>query len=233
VSPEGGDGSIEVEELLASGGILGFLKKVIGTNYVPYGFNPQELIQPDDLVLNLGSGVADGKSPSTVNLDYFLFPFVDVVADAHNIPFEDSFFDVVLSEFMIEHVKDPSRVCSEISRVLKPGGTLYVSYPFIHPYHSFPNDYFRFTHSGLQAIFAGMEVIREGPLTGPACRWIGATADIFTFWIKVAKVRIAMRALILALLSPMKFLDLAFNRLPESKCHAVTLFSILRKKGTD
>jgi hypothetical protein len=46
VSPQGGDGSIEVEELLASDGILGLLKKVIGTNYVPYGFNPQELIQP-------------------------------------------------------------------------------------------------------------------------------------------------------------------------------------------
>jgi hypothetical protein len=62
-------------------------------------------------------------------------------------------------------------------------------------------------------MFVGMDVVREGPLTGPACRWIGATADIFTFWIKVAKIRIAMRALILVLLSPMKFLDLAFNRL--------------------
>jgi SAM-dependent methyltransferase len=148
VSPQGGDGSIEIEKLLTLDGILGVLKKIIGTNYVPYGFNPQELIQPDDLVLNLGSGMAAGNSPSMVNLDYFLFPCIDVVADAHNIPFEDSSFDVVLSEFMLEHVQDPFRICAEMSGVLKPGGTLYVSCPFIHPYHAFPSDYFRFTHQG-------------------------------------------------------------------------------------
>ena len=229
LSPLGGDGSVAVEKLLASEGLLGFLKKAIGTNYVPYPFDVQGLIKDGQLVLNIGAGMTEKHSPSVVNLDYYLFPSVDVVADANNIPFADNSFDFIVSEFMIEHVETPFRVCSELSRVLKPGGVIYISYPFIHPYHSFPTDYFRYTYSGMRTMFTNMEVVQEGTLTGPSCRWIGSTADMFTLWIKDAKIRAAARAFILTLLSPLKLLDLILNKLPESKCHAVTLFSIFRK----
>lgn len=45
------------------------------------------------------------------------------------IPFEDNFFDVIISLELLEHVEDPIEVLKEIKRVLKPGGCLIMSTP--------------------------------------------------------------------------------------------------------
>jgi ubiquinone/menaquinone biosynthesis C-methylase UbiE len=42
--------------------------------------------------------------------------------DAEKLPFQDNFFDVVYSWGVIHHSEDISKIISEISRVLKPGG---------------------------------------------------------------------------------------------------------------
>lgn len=51
------------------------------------------------------------------------------VADAHNLPFRDKEFDVVVCLETLEHVEDPRRVLSEIKRVLKKDGYLIVLVP--------------------------------------------------------------------------------------------------------
>lgn len=61
-----------------------------------------------------------------------------VNASALELPFADGQFDIVLSSEMIEHTPDPILAISELSRVLKPGGTLALTTPnrmwhwFIH-----------------------------------------------------------------------------------------------------
>ncbi len=45
------------------------------------------------------------------------------------IPFPDSFFDVVYSSNVLEHVQDPQRVIDESLRVLKPQGFLHIVVP--------------------------------------------------------------------------------------------------------
>lgn len=47
-----------------------------------------------------------------------------VKANAEDLPFGDDYFDLVSSFNSIDHVIRLEQVCSEISRVLKPGGTL-------------------------------------------------------------------------------------------------------------
>lgn len=42
--------------------------------------------------------------------------------DLQNIPFEDNYFDFVITEDVLEHVWDVTRALNEINRVLKPGG---------------------------------------------------------------------------------------------------------------
>ncbi len=49
--------------------------------------------------------------------------------DGHNIPFPDNFFDVVISFQVIEHVADDAGFISELHRVLKKGGKLYITTP--------------------------------------------------------------------------------------------------------
>lgn len=49
------------------------------------------------------------------------------VGSAYDIPFPDQSFDVLYSYIVLAHVSDLSRVLSEISRVLKPGGLFIVA----------------------------------------------------------------------------------------------------------
>ncbi len=43
-------------------------------------------------------------------------------ANAENLPYESSFFDVIVSAHTLEHIKDDAAVLRECARVLKPGG---------------------------------------------------------------------------------------------------------------
>jgi SAM-dependent methyltransferase len=47
--------------------------------------------------------------------------------DAASLPFEDGSFDFVIANHMMYHVDDPDAVLQELVRVLKPGGTFYMS----------------------------------------------------------------------------------------------------------
>ena len=48
-------------------------------------------------------------------------------ADAQNIPYEDNSFDVVIADHIFYHISDKQKALSEIKRVLKPKGYLYLS----------------------------------------------------------------------------------------------------------
>lgn len=45
------------------------------------------------------------------------------------LPFPDASFDVIVSISVFEHIEDPSKVCRELDRVLKPGGLICASTP--------------------------------------------------------------------------------------------------------
>lgn len=74
---------------------------------------------------------------------------------------KDETFDVVLSTQVLEHVVDPRIYLSEARRVLRPGGTLILSTHGMFQYHADPNDYWRWTRTGLELEIsrAGFEVV--------------------------------------------------------------------------
>ena len=53
--------------------------------------------------------------------------FVFRLADAQKLPFEDGTFDAVIANHMLYHVPDRHKAFSEITRVLRNGGTLYAA----------------------------------------------------------------------------------------------------------
>jgi 2-polyprenyl-3-methyl-5-hydroxy-6-metoxy-1,4-benzoquinol methylase len=54
-----------------------------------------------------------------------------VVADAFALPFKENTFDCVVASEIIEHTLDPVAFIGALKRVLKPGGTLIVSTPYM------------------------------------------------------------------------------------------------------
>ena len=56
------------------------------------------------------------------NLNEFRF-------DLGNIPFPDSFFHMIITSHVLEHVPNITKCLNEIYRILKPGGVGFVAFP--------------------------------------------------------------------------------------------------------
>jgi len=53
-----------------------------------------------------------------------------VHGDAQQLPFEDNSFDYVVSQETVEHLSDPKKHIQEMRRVVRPGGSVYISTPW-------------------------------------------------------------------------------------------------------
>jgi len=65
-------------------------------------------------------------------------------------PLADASYDHAICLNVLEHIFYFQNALSETERILKPGGTLVVSTPFLHHIHGCPDDYLRYTDSGLR-----------------------------------------------------------------------------------
>lgn len=75
---------------------------------------------------------------------------VDVVADLHALPEEwTGRFSGVLCSEVLEHVARPWVALPKLHAVMQPGALLIVTVPFCFPRHAFPDDFYRYTESGL------------------------------------------------------------------------------------
>jgi SAM-dependent methyltransferase len=76
---------------------------------------------------------------------------VDIVANlCERLPFEDGFADTVVAFQVMEHLPEPVFFLSECQRILRPGGSLFLTVPFMWHVHEEPSDYFRYTRYGLE-----------------------------------------------------------------------------------
>lgn len=121
-------------------------------------------------VLDFGAGKGKQKRfvltrcPGATNytaLDIEPHPNVDVVADVLASGLPDGCFDTVISNQVIEHVRRPWVMVREAARLLRSGGVVIFTAPFLVPYHAHPSDFFRFTEEGLRSLSAdaGLEVV--------------------------------------------------------------------------
>lgn len=124
-------------------------------------------------VLDLGGGQRAKylhllKSPQnvySVNIDPKIEP-THLVQPGSPLPFDDDSFDSVISLNTLEHIYDASAVLQEMFRVVKPGGKVHVTVPFMFRIHGHPDDYFRATPSWWRETFcrAGFTSLEFQPL---------------------------------------------------------------------
>ncbi len=88
---------------------------------------------------------------------------IDVYYDGQTLPFEDESFDSALSNEVLEHAPALHLSLSEIRRVLKPGGKILFTVPFVCFEHELPYDFRRLTVGGLikELEDAGFEVMKS------------------------------------------------------------------------
>jgi SAM-dependent methyltransferase len=84
-----------------------------------------------------------------VRIDAFA-PNADVRADFGSpLPFRDAAFDAVICTEVMEHVPDAAVLLAEIYRVLRPGGRMLCTVPFVFHFHADPADFRRLSPPGL------------------------------------------------------------------------------------
>ena len=140
---------------------------VMNAAHLPIPFI-QEALASGGLVLELGAGVDVCEAPNLVKTDAFVYSAdLDLIADAHRLPFEDDTFDYVYSLAVFEHLHSPWIAAEEIRRVLKPGGQVYTLCAFMQHVHGYPFHYFNMTAMGLERVFEGFSHVETRP--SPFC----------------------------------------------------------------
>ncbi len=82
------------------------------------------------------------------------------VVDLHDLSkFNADFYDFVILDEILEHVARPWLAVKEVYKILKVGGCLICSTPFLIAEHKCPNDYWRFTKEGLSELLSDFETL--------------------------------------------------------------------------
>ena len=118
-----------------------------------------------DLVIDIGCGEGPYRS-SLVESGHQYFgsdltlasDAVDFLADVCALPIARESVGTVVCSEVLEHVATPIVGLAELARILKPGGHLVLSVPFLARIHESPNDYFRFTEFALRKLIADAEL---------------------------------------------------------------------------
>jgi len=133
-------------------------------------------VQPFSTVLIVGGSVVGNgvdvlyATPAikVVSVDIDYFSTVDVIADAHNLPFKTNFFDAIIYQAVLEHVIDSRRGVSEACRVMRPQGLIYSEIPFMQQVHNKPYNFSRYTLVGHACHLRSFQPLACGTVVGPA-----------------------------------------------------------------
>ncbi|MDO8669451.1 MAG: class I SAM-dependent methyltransferase [Candidatus Buchananbacteria bacterium] len=152
-----------------------------------------------DKVINVGAG--SHKIAGTISID----PYApaDIKAFGNNLPFESGSIDMAICDAVLEHVGNPQEIVAEMYRVLKIGGKIYIGVPFLQPYHAAPDDYQRWTVSGLRVLCKDFNEIEVGVAVGAG----SSLAWLIVECVQIFTKNKIIKNLTKIIVSPLKYID--------------------------
>lgn len=87
----------------------------------------------------------------------------DYYYDGNQFPFGNATFDSMVVNEVFEHVFNPDQFLTESVRILKPGGMVLLTLPFIWDEHEQPFDFARYSSFGIKSLLErhGFEVVEQ------------------------------------------------------------------------
>ena len=147
---------LKKSKILSRKGLYDFLKN--NYNLIPKG--------SEVLTIGAGGGVNSLLDKFSHENNFRVISFdvdeaknPDILGDLCTYDFLDRKFDFVVCSEVIEHLHSPHMGINNIHSVLKSGGKLILSTPFILPIHDRPHDYYRFTKFGLQYLLRNFKQV--------------------------------------------------------------------------
>ena len=157
----------------------GFLKRrIYPLEYAIQAFVRSVDLQRRSVIVDAGAGEARFREyfpghlyvalDSAVGDNDWDYSRINVCGDLGAVPLVSNAAHAVLNLQVLEHVPDPRAVLSEIHRVLKPRGRLYLTAPQGWCEHQQPHDYYRFTRYALRSVLesVGFSEVEVEPMGG-------------------------------------------------------------------
>jgi len=158
---------------------------------------------------------------------------IDIYFDGKHLPVENESFDCVFSSEVFEHIFDPDESLQEIYRILKPGGKILMSVPFVWNEHEIPNDYARYSSYGFPYLLKknGFEIL-EIHKTGNFVRVIIQLWALYLYR-GIERLPVKLRALAgMILISPVFLTGVVWDfLLPTDKSLYFNLVVLAQKKA--
>lgn len=106
----------------------------------------------------------------------------DYTWDGKIIPFESCSYDTLMATEVLEHCPEPLSTLKEMQRVLKQGGYILLTVPYLWPLHETPHDEYRYTPYALnrllqEAGFKNIEITAGGG-------WHASLAQMLGLWVR-------------------------------------------------
>jgi len=138
----------------------------------------------------------------------------DVYYDGGPLPFPDASFDAVISNEVLEHVFEPDVFIADIARVLKPGGRLLLTVPFVWDEHEQPRDYGRYSSFGLTALLGkhGFAILHHRK-TAPNVKTIFQLLNAYLYKVTVTRSLYFNLCVTLVLMAPFNLLGALLARI--------------------
>lgn len=129
-----------------------------------HDFIKHEFSKPYQIALDYGAG----NSPYRPLFDCEQYLTADVEQNEHNsidyiingslVDLDSESVDLIVCSDVLEHIFKFDNTIAEIYRLLKPGGELFISFPFINREHETPYDFFRYTTFSITKILQPFEI---------------------------------------------------------------------------
>jgi Methyltransferase domain len=156
--------------------------------------------RPGMRILEVGSREVTGDSVARarfssaeyVGFDFYAGSNVDVVGDAHKLSqyFEGQKFDLIFTSACFEHFAMPWIVATEMAKLLRVGGYVFVETHFSFASHERPWHFFQFSDMALRVLFSpalGIECIEAG-MSNPIVGRFSSLADEYLRFRRVSSL---------------------------------------------
>ncbi len=180
--------------------------------------------------LSVGGGPVRNH-PRLTNLNIGAFPNVDIVADAHELPYGDATVDGIFCEAVLEHLSEPDKAVAQMYRVLKPDGLVFAATPFLQAFHGYPNHFQNYTLFGHERLFTrhGFTILKSGCCVGPINAILTLTARAIGLYIPNLFGRL-LKCFFQLLTLPLRPLDRVLANRPDTNHMLASTTFILAKK---
>jgi SAM-dependent methyltransferase len=118
-----------------------------------------EMMTPDGRFVKIPNSYQEDRYLKIARPWSFIDPNYLIVNPAKGDPFIEGLpdkypdhFETVILVSVFEHVENPYKISDALYKIVKPGGYLFNSTPFLFPYHPSPEDNFRYSPRALKRI---------------------------------------------------------------------------------